>query len=57
VAVQSELQLRGDAASSGVSDKFFVRVQLAEFAGVVEWDVGVGAFVAVIDFAHVEGLE
>ncbi len=31
-------------------------MELAVFAGVVERDVGVGAFIAVIDFAHVERL-
>lgn len=31
-------------------------MQLAVFAGVVQWDVGVGAFVAVVDFTHIEGL-
>ena len=31
-------------------------MELAVFAGVMERDVGVGAFIAVIDFAHVERL-
>lgn len=35
--------------------KLFVGVELAVFAGVVERDVAVGAFFALIDFATVEG--
>ena len=31
-------------------------MELAVFAGVVERHVGVGALVAVIDFAHIERL-
>ena len=31
-------------------------MKFAVFAGVVERNIGVGAFIPVIDFAHVEGL-
>ena len=36
--------------------KFFVWVKFAVFARVVERNIGVGTLIAVIDFAHVEGL-
>jgi hypothetical protein len=43
------------AAMCGL-EEFFVGMELAVFTGVVERDVGIGAFIAVVDFAHVEGL-
>jgi len=39
-----------------VLQKFFVGVELAVFAGVVERDVAVSAAFALIDFATVKGL-
>jgi hypothetical protein len=53
-----ESQERGNAETNNARalQEFFVGMELAVFAGVMERDVGVGAFIAVIDFAHVEGL-
>ena len=45
-----------NSSGFGVLQELFVGMELAVFTGVVERDVGVGAFIAVIDFAHVEGL-
>src|SRR5260370_31063440 len=41
---------------AGVLQEFFGGIQLAVFAGVVERDIAVGAFLAKVDLASVEGL-
>ena len=47
---------RKSCAVAAELEKFFVGVESAVFAGVVERNVGVSAFVAVIHFAHIERL-
>src|SRR5260370_38718446 len=41
---------------AGVLQEFFGGIQLAVFAGVVERDIAVGAFLAKVDLASIEGL-
>src|SRR5260370_16357333 len=41
---------------AGVVQEFFGGIKLAVFAGVVERDIAVGAFLAKVDLASVEGL-
>ena len=40
----------------GALEKLFVGMQFAVLAGVVQRDVGVSSFIAVVDFAHIERL-
>ena len=44
----------GEGGNACALQELFAGVELAVFAGVVQRDVSVGAFVAVIDFAHIE---